>query len=73
MCKETDETGGGTEKGKVMAGLPEPGTPVPIPKDSIIPPIHETYLDRTATTPAHEEKFDDRDFSSISDRPAVAE
>ena len=72
MCKETDETGVATEKGKIPKGLPEPGKPVLIPKDSIIPPIHETKLDRAAKTSAHDEQFLDKDLSAMSEK-AVAE
>ena len=68
MCKETDE-GPQTkeEKPKVPLGLPEPGKPIVIPKDSLVPPIHETKLTRAPQTISKEDVFVDKDLSSITE------
>lgn len=68
MCKETDADPGVGEKTKNSAPtkLPEAGKPYPIPKEAIIPPSHDTSLNRKEDTIAHDDVFTDKDLSSIS-------
>ena len=69
MCKETDEEPQKQvteEKPKTPKGLPEPGKPTPIPKDAMIPPAHQTRINKSEPTIAQEEVFTDKDLSSIN-------
>ena len=68
MCKEADEGPiNKEEKPKVPMGLPEPGKPVVVPKDSMIPPIHETKLSRAPKVIMDDEVFADKDLSPLTD------
>ena len=54
------------QEGKIPKGLPEPGKPVSVPKDSMIPPQKTPKMDHKNPTIANEEVFQDQDLSSIS-------
>ena len=51
---------------KIPKGLPEPGKPISVPKDSMVPPQKTPKMDHKSTTIANEEVFQDQDLSSIS-------
>ena len=69
MCKEADEEAPvqETKKVKIPKGLPEPGTPVNVPKEAMFPPLHDTGLANKAPTISAADTFADRELSSISD------
>lgn len=70
MCKEEDEVKGGAgkeEAPKDIKGLPEPGKIAIIPKDSLVPPVHDTKMSKKAPRIANQETFADIDLSSISE------
>ena len=70
MCKEADEEPQETteaKKVKIPKGLPEPGSPVQVPKDSMIPPVHTTNLAGQTATIAAADTFTDKDLSSITE------
>ena len=54
------------ENERIPKGLPEPGKPIPIPEDSMVPPQNPTNMEHKSPTIANQEIFEDQDLSSMS-------
>lgn len=69
MCKDTDDPvdTNNAPKAKIPKGLPEPGKPPVLPKEALVPPAQEDQLNFTKPTIANQEKFSDKDLSSLTD------
>ncbi|EAY01999.1 hypothetical protein TVAG_217360 [Trichomonas vaginalis G3] len=70
MCKEGDDVQSNNqnqEQPKEYKGLPEPGKIGIIPKDSLIPPVHDTKISKVPPKISNQATFADIDLSSISE------